>query len=76
MQNFMLGIIATVVIVLGTYLISVPMDSMIGDLKVSLDKDDEKTLDALLKFKVHRIVPFILVLIIYLIGYWSGVVIG
>lgn len=75
MQHFMLGILAALVIVLSTYAVKIPMDSLINNLEIALDKDDKKTLDKLLKLKVHRILPFVLVLIVYIVGYWCGMVI-
>lgn len=75
MQHFMLGILAALVIVLSTYAVKIPVDSLINNLEIALDKDDKKTLDKLLKLKVHRILPFVLVLIVYIVGYWCGMVI-
>ena len=76
MQHFMLGVFAALIIVLGTYAMKIPMDSLINNLEIALGKDDKDTLDKLLKFKINWILPLILVLIIYLVGYWCGAVIG
>lgn len=70
----MLGIVAAMVIVVGTYVVKVPIDALINNLNAVLDKDDQKTLSKLIKFKVHRIVPFTLILLIFLAGYWCGAV--
>lgn len=70
----MLGIVAAMVIVVGTYVVKAPIDALINNLNAVLDKDDQKTLSKLIKFKVHRIVPFALILLIFLVGYWCGAV--
>ena len=74
MEYFMLGIVAAIVIVIGTYAAKAPIDALINNLNAVLDKDDQKTLNKLIKFKVHRIVPFALILLIFLVGYWCGAV--
>ena len=74
MEHFMLGIVAAMVIVVGTYVVKAPIDALINNLNAVLDKDDQKTLSKLIKFKVHRIVPFALILLIFLVGYWCGAV--
>ena len=74
MEHFMLGIMAAIVIVIGTYVAKAPIDALINNLNAVLDKDDQKTLSKLIKFKVHRIVPFTLILLVFLVGYWCGAV--
>ena len=74
MEHFMLGIVAAIVIVIGTYVAKAPVDALINNLNAVLDKDDQKTLSKLIKFKAHRIVPFTLILLIFLVGYWCGAV--
>lgn len=74
MEHFMLGIVVAMVIIAGTYVVKAPIDALINNLNAVLDKDDQKTLSKLIKFKVHRIVPFTLILLIFLVGYWCGAV--
>lgn len=74
MEHFMLGIVAAIVIVIETYAAKAPVDALLNELNAVLDKDDQKTLSKLIKFKVHRIVPFTLILLIFLVGYWCGAV--
>ena len=67
MEHFMLGIVSAIVIVIGTYAAKAPVDALLNELNAVLDKDDQKTLSKLIKFKVHRIVPFTLILLIFLV---------
>lgn len=74
MEHFVLGIVVTIVIVIGTYATKAPVDALLNELNTNLDKNDQKTLSKLIKFKAHRIAPLAFILLTLLVGYWCGVI--
>lgn len=76
MENYILGLLAGVVLVLAFFVANKPTDALVGQLHAVMEENDQKTLEKLVRFKLHRVIEIIFITIIFFIGYICRGVIG
>lgn len=69
MNNFILGLVAGVVLLLAFFVANKPTDALIGQLYSAMDDDDQKTLQKLTRFKLHRMIEIVFIAVIFFIGF-------
>lgn len=69
MENYILGLLAGVVLVLAFFVANKPTDALVGQLYAAMEENDQKTLERLVRFKVHRVIEIAFIAIIFFIGY-------
>lgn len=76
MENYILGLLAGVALVLAFFVANRPTDALIGQLHAAMEENDQKTLEKLVRFKLHRVIEITFIAIIFFIGYICRGVIG
>lgn len=69
MENYILGLLAGVVLVLAFFVANKPTDALVGQLYAAMEENDQKTLERLVRFKLHRVIEIVFIAIIFFIGY-------
>lgn len=69
MENYILGLLAGVVLVLALFVANKPTDALVGQLYAAMEENDQKTLERLVRFKLHRVIEIVFIAIIFFIGY-------
>lgn len=69
MNNFILGLVAGVMLLLAFFVANKPTDALISQLYSAMNDDDQKTLQKLTRFKLHRIIEIVFIAVIFFIGF-------
>lgn len=69
MNNFILGLVAGVVLLLAFFVANKPTDALISQLYSAMDEDDQNTLQKLTRFRIHRVIEIVFIAVIFFIGF-------
>lgn len=69
MDKFIYGMVVGLVFVLAMAIANRTTDAILLQIRNALDESDQKTLDRILHFKIHRLLEAAFILVIFFIGY-------
>lgn len=76
MKEYLIGIFTALALVIAFEIANKPVDALIARLHSVLNENDQKMLERLLQYRVHRIFEWLFIIAIFLIGYGCRGVIG